>query len=104
MQMRDEDGTDLGEAQTGATQLYLCSLTTIDKEQLATHLHHLRRREVFQRGQGTAATKDMDSKGFQNASDSEFFRRRVFQLNLVFSFLLGILAAILIDVFTILID
>jgi hypothetical protein len=41
MQMGDENGTDLGKTKARTAQLYLCSLTAIHEEQLATHLYDL---------------------------------------------------------------
>ena len=66
MQMSDEDGADLGEAQPRMAQLYLRSLATVDEEQLTPHLNDLRRGEMLQRGQGTATAEDMYSERFQD--------------------------------------
>ena len=41
VQMGDEDGANLGKAQVGTAQLYLCSLAAVDEEQLAAHFHYL---------------------------------------------------------------
>jgi hypothetical protein len=42
VQMGDKDDANLGETQTRASQLQLGSLSAIDKEQFAAHLHDLR--------------------------------------------------------------
>ena len=55
MKMRDEDSLNLREADMRAAQLYLRTLPTVDHKELSANLHDLRRCEMLQGGQRTAA-------------------------------------------------
>lgn len=74
MQVRDKDGTNLGEAQMRTAQLYLSALTAIHKEQLAPYLNDLSRGIMVQGWQGTATPKDMNSEWLQNAQITDYMK------------------------------
>jgi hypothetical protein len=54
MQVGNENGTDLGKADTGAPQLNLRAFSAIYQEQFSPHLHHLRGCIVTNCGQSAA--------------------------------------------------
>ena len=55
VQMRDEDGANLREANVRTAQQHLCAFAAIDEKQFSTQLHNLRRRVMLQRRQRASA-------------------------------------------------
>jgi len=66
MQMGDEHGANFGKTQTGAAQLHLSALATVDQEQFAPDFYDLCRSIMMQGGQCTTTAQDMNSEWFQN--------------------------------------